>query len=128
MEVVSGQQQASSAATVAASEVTRPAATQVCPDFHAAVEMVGRRWTGAILFALFERTHYFAELVAAIPGLSDRLLSQRLRELEAEGLVERSVHPNGRARVCYRLTAKGRDLEAAIGELHGWAQRWNGGA
>lgn len=103
-----------------------PPAT-VCPDFHAAVEMVGRRWTGAILFALCERSHYFAELAAAIPGVSDRLLSRRLRELEAEGLVERSVHSGGRARVSYELTAKGRDLERAIGELHVWAQRWNGG-
>lgn len=99
---------------------------RVCPDFHAAVELVGRRWTGAILFALFERPHYFADLAAAIPGLSDRLLSRRLRELEAEGLVERSVHNERRARVSYDLTAKGRDLEPAMGELRGWAQRWNG--
>ena len=64
----------------------------VGPDFHAAIELIGRRWAGAILWALAERPHYFAELTASVPGLSDRLLSRRLRELEAAGLVERSVH------------------------------------
>jgi DNA-binding HxlR family transcriptional regulator len=87
--------------------------------------MVGKRWTGAILFQLCEGEHYFAELAAAIPGMSDRLLSSRLRELEGEGLVERSVHPGAPARVSYSLTEKGRDLETAIGELRDWAKRWS---
>jgi DNA-binding HxlR family transcriptional regulator len=98
----------------------------VCPDFHAAVELIGKRWTGAILCALTEGPHFFAELSFAIPGLSDRLLSRRLRELEGEGLVERSVHVGGPARVSYSLTEKGRALEPAIHELRAWAQRWNG--
>jgi DNA-binding HxlR family transcriptional regulator len=88
--------------------------------------MIGRRWTGAILWALTERPHYFGELSLAIPGLSDRLLSRRLRELESEGLVERSVHEGGPARVSYSLTEKGRALEPAIRELRVWAKRWNG--
>jgi DNA-binding HxlR family transcriptional regulator len=100
-------------------------ATRVCPDYHAAVEMIGRRWTGAILWALSERPHYFAELSQSIPGLSDRLLSQRLRELEHEGLVERSVHSGTPARVSYSLTDKGRELGPAIRELRAWAKRWN---
>jgi DNA-binding HxlR family transcriptional regulator len=95
----------------------------VCPDFHAAIEMVGRRWTGAILWALVERPHYFADLAHAVPGLSDRLLSARLRELEAEGLVERSVHTGAPARVSYALTEKGRSLEPALRELRAWAKR-----
>ena len=102
----------------------RPA--QVCPDFHAAVELIGKRWAGAIVWALAERPHYFAELVQAVPGLSDRLLSRRLRELEAEGLVERSVHPGSPARVSYALTDKGKALEPALRELRSWAKRWNG--
>jgi DNA-binding HxlR family transcriptional regulator len=101
-------------------------AARVCPDFHAAVELIGKRWTGAILWALTERPHYFAELSFAIPGLSDRLLSSRLRELEAEGLVERSVHAGTPARVSYALTEKGRALEPAIRQLRAWAKRWNG--
>jgi DNA-binding HxlR family transcriptional regulator len=96
----------------------------VCPDFHAAVELVGKRWAGAILYALSERPHYFADLAQAVPGLSDRLLSQRLRELEAEGLVERSVHAGSPARVSYALTEKGRGLEPALAELRSWARRW----
>ena len=98
---------------------------RVCPHFHAAIELIGRRWTGAILWALAERPHFFAELVAAVPGLSDRLLSARLRELEAEGLVERSVHDGSPARVSYALTDKGRSLTPALHELRGWARRWD---
>jgi DNA-binding HxlR family transcriptional regulator len=101
----------------------RPA--RVCPHFHAAVELVGKRWAGAILWCLCERPHYFAELAEAIPGVSDRLLSQRLRELEAEGVVERSVHSGAPARVSYALSEKGRELEPAIRELHNWAGRWS---
>jgi DNA-binding HxlR family transcriptional regulator len=100
----------------------RPA--QVCPDFHAAIELIGRRWAGAILWALAERPHYFAELTSSVPGLSDRLLSRRLRELEAAGLVERSVHDGTPARVSYALTEKGRTLGPALSELKVWARRW----
>ncbi len=102
---------------------TRPA--YVCPDFHHAVELIGKRWAGAILWALAERPHYFGELVQSVPGLSDRLLSRRLRELEAEGLVERSVKPGNPPRVSYALTPKGEALQPAIHELGAWAKRWN---
>jgi DNA-binding HxlR family transcriptional regulator len=110
----------------AASEPANGRTAYVCPDFHAAVELIGRRWAGAIVWALAERPHYFADLCQAVPGLSDRLLSRRLRELEAEGLVERSVHPGTPARVSYALTEKGRELEPPLRELGAWAKRWNG--
>jgi DNA-binding HxlR family transcriptional regulator len=97
----------------------------VPPDFHAAIELIGRRWTGAILWALATRPHYFAELAASVPGLSDRLLSRRLRELESAGLVERSVENGTPPRVSYALTEKGRSLEPALGELRDWARDWN---
>ncbi len=97
----------------------------VCPHFHAAIELIGKRWTGAILCALTEESLRFAELARAVPGLSDRLLSQRLRELEEEGLVEREVEAGTPVRVTYSLTAKGTELEPAIGELKAWAKRWN---
>jgi DNA-binding HxlR family transcriptional regulator len=99
---------------------------RVCPHFHAAVELIGRRWAGAILWALSERPRYFAELSAAVPEISDRLLSQRLRELEAEGLVERNVEEgNGsRPRVSYSLTDKGRALRPALRKLKEWAGEW----
>ena len=68
---------------------------------------------------------YFAEIAQAVPGLSDRLLSRRLRELEEVGLVERSVHEGTPPRVSYELTAEGAELEPAIRELGDWAKRWN---
>jgi DNA-binding HxlR family transcriptional regulator len=96
----------------------------VCPHFHAAIELVGKRWTGAILCSLIERPMRFGELGRAVPGLSDRLLSQRLRELEEEGVVEREVEAGSPVRVTYSLTAKGRELRPALHELRTWARRW----
>jgi DNA-binding HxlR family transcriptional regulator len=101
-------------------------ASGVCPHFHAAIELIGKRWTGAILCALTDGPLRFGELVRAIPGLSDRLLSRRLRELEEEGLVEREVEAGTPVRVTYSLTEKGASLRPAIAELKTWANRWNG--
>jgi DNA-binding HxlR family transcriptional regulator len=98
--------------------------TGVCPHFHAAIELIGKRWTGAIVFALTERPLRFGELAKAVPGLSDRLLSRRLRELEDEGLVEREVNSGSPVRVTYSLTEAGRQLQPALAELKAWANRW----
>lgn len=97
----------------------------VCPLFHAAIELIGKRWTGAIISALTDRPLRFGELARAVPGLSDRLLSQRLRELEEEGLVEREVEAGAPVRVTYSLTEKGAELRPAITELKQWAKRWH---
>ena len=98
-----------------------------CPFFHRAVELIGRRWTGAILAVLMQgEAMRFSELAAAVPELSDRLLSERLKELEAYGLVERHVEPGPPVKVFYALTAKGRSLEPAVTELGSWARRWLG--
>jgi DNA-binding HxlR family transcriptional regulator len=99
----------------------------VCPHFHAAIELIGKRWTGAIVFALTEGPLRFGELVKAVPGLSDRLLSKRLRELEREGLVERQVEPGSPVRVSYSLTEAGSELRPAIEELKSWANRRRSG-
>jgi DNA-binding HxlR family transcriptional regulator len=100
------------------------ASGEVCPHFHAAIELIGKRWTGAIVWALTERPMRFGELGKVVPGLSDRLLSQRLRELEEEGLVEREVQAGTPVRVTYSLTELGRELGPSIRELRIWAQRW----
>jgi DNA-binding HxlR family transcriptional regulator len=104
------------------------APASVCPHFHAAIELIGKRWTGAIVCALTDRPMRFGELGKAVPGLSDRLLSQRLRELEEEGLVEREVEPGTPVRVIYSLTGVGAELGPAIGELRTWAKRWKSAA
>jgi DNA-binding HxlR family transcriptional regulator len=99
----------------------------VCPHFHAAIELIGKRWTGAIVSALTEGPLRFGELAKAVPGLSDRLLSQRLRELEQEGLVQREVEAGSPVRVTYSLTKAGSELRPAIAELKTWARRWRSG-
>ncbi len=95
-----------------------------CPRFHRAVELIGRRWTGAILRAMLHDTVRFSELRQAVPGLSDRLLSERLKELEAEGIVVRVVRPETPVRVEYHLTEKGRALQSVIEAVSAWAERW----
>lgn len=102
-------------------------ATGVCPHFHDAIELIGKRWTGAIVFALTEGPLRFGELAKAVPGLSDRLLSNRLRELEREGLVERRVEAGSPVHVTYALTEVGAELRPAIAELKAWAKRWRAG-
>ena len=98
--------------------------TGVCPHFHAAIELIGKRWTGAIVSALTEGPLRFGELKGVVPGLSDRLLSRRLRELEREGLVEREVEPGSPVHVTYSLTEAGAELGPAMAELKQWAKRW----
>jgi DNA-binding HxlR family transcriptional regulator len=96
----------------------------VCPLYHQAAEMIGRRWTGAIIRALADGAVRFGDIVAAVPGISDRMLSERLKELEAEGLVQRDVFPEHPVRIEYRLTAKGQDLGAVMDAIAAWAYRW----
>lgn len=104
---------------------TPPApAAAFCPRFHRAVELIGRRWSGAILRALMGGSKRFNEMLAEVPGLSDRLLSERLREFEAAGLVRRDVDAGPPVCVRYTLTPAGRDLEPVIGQLGTWAERW----
>jgi DNA-binding HxlR family transcriptional regulator len=103
-------------------------ASPLCPHFHRAVELIGRRWTGAIIFVLLNHRSRFAGLRAAIPEITDRMLSERLRELEQEGIVERSVVPDTPVRVEYALTDKGRALAGAVDALGTWAHEWMGPA
>ena len=95
-----------------------------CPLYHEAVELVGRRWTGAILRVLMDGPLRFSEVAQAVPELSDRLLSERMKELEKRGIVERTVKPGPPLRVEYELSLMGRELEPALTELERWARRW----
>ncbi|MCS7001879.1 MAG: helix-turn-helix transcriptional regulator, partial [Dehalococcoidia bacterium] len=88
-------------------------------------ELIGRRWTGVILRAmLLGGVDRFSALVDSTPGLSDRMLAERLRELEHEGIVRRVVIPETPVRIHYELTEKGRALGAVIDALSAWAERW----
>jgi DNA-binding HxlR family transcriptional regulator len=98
--------------------------SKVCSRFHHAVELIGRRWSGAIISVMLGGPQCFNEMLAAVPGLSDRLLTERLRELESEGLVRRTVLPGPPVRVSYELTEAGKSLEPVIESLGRWAERW----
>ena len=105
-------------------ENSQPLVPHVCSRFHRAIELIGSRWTGAILRTLLEGRTRYASIKAAIPDITDRMLSERLRSLEAEDLVLRSVVPETPVRVEYELTKKGRELQDALREIGNWAERW----
>ena len=108
-------------------ECEAPPQAACCPFYHEAVELVGRRWTGAILRVLMDGPMRFSEIAQAVPELSDRLLSERMKELEARGIVRRTVHSGPPVRVEYGLSRMGLELEPALSELQRWATRWLAG-
>ncbi len=95
-----------------------------CTLYHRSVELIGKRWTGAIVLVLLDGPLRFSEIRRFVPDLSDRLLSERLKELEAEGIMCRRVLDGAPVRVEYGLTEKGRALEPAVSALKEWAQTW----
>jgi DNA-binding HxlR family transcriptional regulator len=95
-----------------------------CPYYHRAVAIITRRWTPQIVRVLMAGTARFGEIRASIPGLSDRLLSERLKDLEAEGLVTRSVTPETPVLIEYHLTEKGLALSSIVKEIAAWADEW----
>jgi DNA-binding HxlR family transcriptional regulator len=105
-----------------ARDAARP--RELCSKFHKASELIGRRWTGAIIYLLLSTKCRFATLRDAIPEITDRMLSERLQELEIEGIVERTVVPETPVRVEYALTRKGRALASAMDAIADWADHW----
>jgi DNA-binding HxlR family transcriptional regulator len=104
--------------------MARHPVTAICPRYHHAVELIGRRWNGAIVRTLMEGPRRFAEIASAVPDISDRMLAERLKELEQEGVVLRTVIPETPVRVEYALSDKGRALEPTIRALSDWAVEW----
>jgi DNA-binding HxlR family transcriptional regulator len=98
--------------------------TRVCAVYHQAIELIGKRWTGAIVSILFRGPVRFHVLVSAVPGMSERLCADRLRELEVAGLVSRKVLPGPPVGVEYALTEAGSDLQGSLNALAVWAHRW----
>src|ERR1700743_939920 len=102
------------------------ARSNCCPLYHGAVELVGRRWTGAILRVLMDGPMRFSAVAQAVPELSDRLLSERMKELEARGIVERTVHAGPPVRVGYALSKMCTERGPPLSEMQRWARRWLG--
>ena len=97
--------------------------TALCPRLSKAMELVGKRWTALIIYQLLEGPQRFNAIEAALP-ISGRLLSERLKELEKEGIVERKVFSEVPIRVEYNLTEKGYSLERTVREIEIWAKNW----
>lgn len=104
-------------------EVTNVKETALCPRLSKALDLIGKRWTALIIYQLLEGPQRFNAIEAALP-VSGRLLSERLKELEKEGIVERNVFSEVPIRVEYSLTEKGRSLEATVREIEEWSKNW----
>ncbi len=97
---------------------------KMCPKFEAAIELFGKRWTGLIVRSLLSGPKRFKEISQIIEQMSDRMLSERLKELEAAGIVLRRVYNEVPVRIEYELTEKGRELRPMIEACERWANKW----
>ena len=96
----------------------------VCQKFHTAADLLGKRWTALIIQQLVPGPRRYCQLVEALDAVSERMLIQRLKELESAGVVERNVRDEQPVKVEYQLTRKGRGLKKVIDELEQWATEW----
>ena len=108
-------------APAAADEICREG---LCPKYQKAMALLGKRWTGLVLRVLLDGPSRFGDFLARIDGISDPILSDRLKELECQGLVQRRVLPETPVRVEYALTQKGEGLRDILLLLHKWAETW----
>ncbi|ERK30691.1 winged helix-turn-helix transcriptional regulator [Clostridium intestinale] len=97
----------------------------MCPKFENAFELLGKRWTGLIIRTLMSGQKRFSDIAEAIPNMSARMLTERFKELEKEGIITRKVYPEIPVRIEYELSEKGKELEAAMDEIQRWAEKWN---
>lgn len=105
-------------------EETTTAPFSRCPNYHAAIELIGRRWNGVILQRLLSGPSRFSEIRRDIPRLTDAMLSQRLRELEDAGIVERTVTDDRPVQIAYGLTAVGLRLSPILRAVAEWSNDW----
>ena len=97
----------------------------MCPKFENAFELLGKRWTGLIIRTLLSGQKRFSDIADAIPNMSSRMLTERFKELESEGIVIRKVYPEVPVRIEYELTEKGQELKIVMDEIQKWAEKWN---
>ncbi|MBV2197227.1 winged helix-turn-helix transcriptional regulator [Bacillus velezensis] len=98
--------------------------SEMCPRFEKAVDILSKRWVALIVFQLLNGQRRFSEIEAALPNLSGRVLSERLKELETEGVIKRDVIPETPVRIEYSLTEKGRALAPILEEISKWSSTW----
>ncbi|MCR6111712.1 helix-turn-helix transcriptional regulator [Bacillus sp. A301a_S52] len=96
----------------------------LCPKFESAFQLLGQRWNGLILRVLLQGPVRFRDISSNIPSMSDKMLVDRLKQLEEAGLIERSVYPETPVRIEYQLTEKGKALKPALDEIQHWAETW----
>ncbi|MFC7441116.1 winged helix-turn-helix transcriptional regulator [Laceyella putida] len=97
--------------------------SSLCPRMEKAMNIISKRWTGLIIYQLLSGPQRFCGIESNIP-ISGRLLSERLKDLEHEGIVKRAVYPETPVRIEYSLTDKGLALEPIIREIEKWSQAW----
>ena len=97
----------------------------MCPKFENAFELLGKRWTGLIIRTLLSGEKRFSNIAEAIPNMSARMLTERFKELEKEGIVSRKVYPEIPVRIEYKLTEKGHELQTVMDEIQKWAEKWS---
>jgi DNA-binding HxlR family transcriptional regulator len=100
------------------------ASNSLCPKFEIAFQMLGKRWTGVILRVLSDQPLRFNEMADKIPHISQKMLSDRLKELEEQGIVVREVYPETPVRIVYRLSERGQALCPVLDEVQKWADKW----
>ena len=98
---------------------------EMCPRYQQAVEILSKRWTPLIVRTLLPRPRRFSDITSIVEGLSDRLLSERLKELEGRGIVDRRVYSETPVRIEDELTVKGRELEQVVEAIQRWADCWS---
>ena len=96
----------------------------LCPKFETAFDLLGKKWTGLIIMVLMKGPSRFCEIRDVIPELSDRMLTERFKELEKLGVLKRSVYPETPVRIEYELTEKGFDLKSTFDEIQKWSDKW----
>ena len=98
---------------------------QICQHFQRAAELIARRWVPQVIYAMQPGPLRYTDLKLAVPNISDTVLSERLKELEASSIVIRTVEPSTPVRIEYALTPRGQQLAGVLGELQVWAERWS---
>jgi DNA-binding HxlR family transcriptional regulator len=96
----------------------------LCPKFEAAFELLGKRWTGLIIRVLMDGPRRFRDISDSIPQMSDKMLSERFKELEAAGVLKRNIYPEKPVRIEYSLTEKGKALRPVMDAVQAWAEEW----